>query len=63
MYVCICSIVTEKEIFECIKKGAQNMRQIRNQCGACSDCGKCANMIKQLLETKKDDDEDAYLCS
>lgn len=50
MYVCICKKVTDSQIRRAVyDKGISTMRGIRNELGACSQCGKCAADTKQII--------------
>lgn len=41
MYVCLCKAVTDKAIRQHVAEGATTMREIRQQLGVGSQCGKC----------------------
>ncbi len=51
MYVCICKGVTDQQIRdEVCKEGACSMREICLKLGVASQCGKCGNHAKQILQ-------------
>jgi bacterioferritin-associated ferredoxin len=50
MYVCICQQVTDRDIHQAVAKGACRMRDLREQLGVSSQCGKCAGCAKAVLQ-------------
>jgi len=50
MYVCMCHGVTDKQIRQAVCDGAASMRELRQELGVASDCGRCAQFAKQLLD-------------
>jgi bacterioferritin-associated ferredoxin len=48
--VCICNVVSEKEIMETLKKGARSTSDIQGFTGAGTNCGKCLVVIDSLVE-------------
>lgn len=51
MYVCLCKAVTDRQIRESINSGACTFREIRNQLGVATQCGKCGQLAKTIIET------------
>lgn len=49
MYVCICHAITDRQIRQAVEAGCGSMRELRCQLQVCSDCGKCARAVKDLL--------------
>ncbi|GAB2189167.1 (2Fe-2S)-binding protein [Sessilibacter sp. MAH2] len=49
MYVCICKGITDSQIREAVCSGASNLRGIRQQLGAMTQCGKCAAQTRDLV--------------
>ncbi len=49
MYVCLCKGVTDRDIRTAIENGASTFRNLRNELGVSSQCGKCACITKELL--------------
>ena len=56
MKICICKNVSDREIREAIDNGARNMRDLREELGVGSECGKCACAAKRILRTHDYDD-------
>ena len=50
MYVCICQQVTDRDIHHAVAQGACRMRDLREQLGVSSQCGKCAGCAKAVLQ-------------
>jgi bacterioferritin-associated ferredoxin len=49
MYVCLCHGVTDSQIREAVCQGAGSMRKLREELGVASNCGRCAQYAKQVL--------------
>ena len=48
MYVCICKGITDSQIRNAVDNGAQTMHDLRTSLGVSTQCGKCANLTKQI---------------
>ncbi len=51
MYVCLCKAVTDRQIRETINGGACTFADIRRELGVATQCGKCGQMAKSIIET------------
>ena len=51
--VCICNLVTEDEITELLKKGAQNTEDIQKHTNGGTSCGRCLMEIDAIVEEYK----------
>lgn len=50
MYVCICRAVTDTQIRESVQTGCcSTMRDLRNQHGVATQCGRCALTARDIL--------------
>lgn len=49
MLVCICKGVSDRKIVEEIRRGHRTVKDIRECCGAGSDCGMCVRQVRDLL--------------
>jgi len=49
MYVCLCKAVTDKAIRQQVAEGASSMREIRQQLGVGTQCGKCVCEANQVF--------------
>lgn len=50
MYVCICRQVTDRDIHKAVAQGACRMRDLREQLGVSTQCGKCAGCANVVLK-------------
>jgi bacterioferritin-associated ferredoxin len=50
MYVCICNVITEKQVQEQINKGLKDHIAIFKSLKAKQGCGICADYVKEMLE-------------
>jgi len=48
--VCICNVVTEKEILAKLKRGASTTSEIQNLTGAGTSCGKCLTTVDRIVD-------------
>jgi bacterioferritin-associated ferredoxin len=51
MYVCLCKAVTDRQIRETVSNGACSFADIRRELGVATQCGKCGQMAKSIIET------------
>ncbi|MBT9538454.1 bacterioferritin-associated ferredoxin [Thiobacillus sp.] len=50
MYVCLCHNVTDTKIRHLVRtEGVSSMRELREQLGVATQCGKCAQCAKHVL--------------
>ncbi|QUM74794.1 (2Fe-2S)-binding protein [Moritella sp. 24] len=49
MYVCICHGITDKTLINAIDTGATTMKQLSSELNIGSQCGKCCQCAKKLL--------------
>ncbi|CAD5109175.1 bacterioferritin-associated ferredoxin [Zestomonas carbonaria] len=49
MYVCLCQGVTDGQIREAIYEGCCSYRDVRENLGVGTQCGKCACLAKQVV--------------
>lgn len=50
MYVCICQAITERQVREAVASGVSSLRDLRQQLGVASECGRCAKSAHSLLK-------------
>ncbi|MFO7541199.1 MAG: (2Fe-2S)-binding protein [Thiobacillus sp.] len=51
MYICLCKNVTDHEIRRMVHHhGVTTMRQLRDELGVSTQCGRCAHCAKDVLQ-------------
>lgn len=53
MFVCLCNGVTDGQIKQAIRGGCDSLKKIQHQTGAMTQCCKCCDQCKQLLESEQ----------
>jgi bacterioferritin-associated ferredoxin len=53
MYVCICNAVTEKQIRDAAKSGAEDLWDLRRELGVASGCGSCTDLATSILSESR----------
>lgn len=49
MYVCLCKGVTDTQIRDAVTDGASSMRDLRDRLDVASQCGKCGQDCKSII--------------
>jgi bacterioferritin-associated ferredoxin len=49
MYVCLCTGATVQRVRDVIAAGATTSRQVAEECGAGSECGRCRRTVRAIL--------------
>lgn len=49
MYVCHCSVVTDRDVIEAVANGARCVKDVARQTGAGKVCGGCIASVKELV--------------
>ncbi|QBG35365.1 (2Fe-2S)-binding protein [Litorilituus sediminis] len=52
MYVCLCHGVTDSEIESAIDAGAHSMKKLSQELNVGSQCGKCCQCTKKVLNSR-----------
>lgn len=52
MYICICHGITDTQIEEAIDNGAETLKAISTELKVGSQCGKCCQCTKRVLNKK-----------
>ena len=50
MYVCLCKGITDSQIKSAVESGANSLRQVRDDLGVMTQCGKCACLTKDIVD-------------
>lgn len=54
MYVCVCAGITDADVIETIKDGANTMGDLQEELGVATCCGRCKEMCCHLLDKHAD---------
>ena len=57
MYVCVCNAITEREITGAVARGWASYRQLREELGVGTCCGRCAGCAREVLRKALADTE------
>ena len=49
MYVCVCNAVTERDIGSAVADGCCSMKELREQLGVGTCCGRCTGCARDVL--------------
>ena len=49
MYVCVCKAVTDRQIHRAVENGASTLRELAQDLGVATQCGKCAKCAHSVL--------------
>ena len=58
MYVCVCKGITDTAIEESVSAGARSFRDVRDELGLSTQCGKCAHHARIIVADCLSDLED-----
>lgn len=50
MYVCVCMAITERDIGAAVAQGCGSLRELRDQLGVGTWCGRCNNCARDVLK-------------
>jgi bacterioferritin-associated ferredoxin len=50
MYVCVCNAVTDRDIGRAVDEGCCTFRQLREQLGVGTCCGRCSSCAHKVLK-------------
>ena len=56
MYVCLCNAVTDRDIRSAVAGGCRSIRELQQELGVATQCGRCASHARELLS------ENAHAC-
>ncbi len=52
MYICLCHGVTDTQIENAVDNGLETMKQLKDELKVASQCGKCCQCTKKVLNRK-----------
>ena len=50
MYVCICRAITDKQLRNAVKEGAETTESLCNKLGCIKQCGKCEQQVREIRD-------------
>ena len=50
MYVCLCKGITDRDIAQSVQGGARSFREVRDELGISTQCGKCERLARAIVE-------------
>ena len=60
MYVCICNAVTDKQIRQAAKRGANDLWSLERELGVAAGCGSCREMASEILAEHRNDESQHF---
>ncbi|NKF49490.1 (2Fe-2S)-binding protein [Shewanella sp. WXL01] len=60
MYVCLCHAITDNQIKEAVSQGDMTLADVKKRLGVANQCGKCARMANQIIQTQLDLEPNFY---
>lgn len=49
MFICVCNAVNERRVRETVQGGAMTLRDLQNELGVATCCGRCAKTAREYL--------------
>lgn len=49
MYICVCKAVSDSTITAAVDRGVRSMRELVRETGCGSQCGRCAQAVRETL--------------
>ena len=50
MYVCVCNVITAKQIRRAARNGVSSLYELRGALGVAAGCGSCARTAQEILD-------------
>jgi bacterioferritin-associated ferredoxin len=54
MLVCVCRMVSDREVHAAMARGASTVGELAKACGAGTECGSCCELLQALLRVKRE---------
>ncbi len=55
MLVCHCHCVTEREIRDAVRRGADSAAAVGSVCGATTGCGGCRDLVEVIVDAEREE--------
>jgi bacterioferritin-associated ferredoxin len=59
MYVCLCNGISDRQIRECVDRGAASLNDVQARLPVASCCGHCEETARELIESHLESAESA----
>ncbi|MBB1316167.1 bacterioferritin-associated ferredoxin [Shewanella sp. SR43-4] len=60
MYVCLCHAITDTQIKAAVSLGDSSLADVKKRLGVADQCGKCARMATQIIQTQLEYEPNFY---
>ncbi|GGP78215.1 MULTISPECIES: bacterioferritin-associated ferredoxin [Shewanella] len=60
MYVCLCHAITDSQIKAAVSLGDSSLADVKKRLGVADQCGKCARMANQIIQTQLEYEPNFY---
>ena len=60
MYVCLCNAITDSQIKAAVSLGDSSLADVKKRLGVANQCGKCARMANEIIQTQLDFEPNFY---
>lgn len=57
MYVCLCNGISDRQIRECVERGAASLDDVQARLPVANCCGTCAETAREIIEAHLDSAE------
>lgn len=54
MYVCLCNAITDRQIRECVDRGATSLCKVQTHLPVANCCGACEDTARDVIESHVD---------
>lgn len=51
MFVCLCRVVTDRQVEEAVRNGATTISDVGDSCDAGTGCGGCHEQLQNIIDT------------
>lgn len=50
MYVCLCNGISDRQIRECVDRGAESLNEVQARLPVANCCGQCEETAREVIE-------------
>lgn len=51
MYVCLCNGISDRQIRECVDRGAESLNDVQTRLPVANCCGQCEDTAREVIES------------